>query len=134
MKIHAQRRTHDCGVAALASFIGTTYEDMYVAAAAVSPTFLKRDGLTIPQMIRMASAFGRTLVRRGYRSVDLDEHVGILGVNWHRSAWRRHGSQGHWVILRAGTIIDPVGPSHSDALEYLLCNKGRVGTLLQLKD
>lgn len=134
MKIHAQRKEHDCGVAALASFLGTTYEDMYVAAAAVSPTFLQRQGLTIGEMIRMARAFGRRLVRLNYRRVDLDEHVGILGVNWDRSVWKRHGAQGHWVVLRAGTIIDPVGPSHYDSDEYLVSNKGRVGTLLQLRD
>lgn len=134
MKIHAQRKGHDCGVAALASFIGTTYEDMYVAAAAVSPSFLQRHGLTIPEMIRMARAFGRDLVPVHYTRVDLEEHVGILGVNWHRSMWRKHEATGHWVVLRKGTIIDPVGPSHDDAVDYLACNKGRVGTLLKLKD
>ena len=130
MKIHAQRRSHDCGVAALASFIGTAYEDMYVAAAAASPSFLQRQGLTIPEMITMASAFGRSLVKLHWRKVDTEEHIGILGVNWHRSMWKRHGATGHWVILRAGTIIDPSGPSYDDATDYLAINKGRVGTLL----
>lgn len=129
--IHAQRRGYDCGVAALAGFIGASYEDCYVAAAATSPQFLKRQGLTIPDMISMASAFGRTLVRTHYRRVDIDEHVGILGINWDRSQWKRHGSTGHWVILRAGTIIDPSGPSYGDAADYLVANKGRVGTLLR---
>lgn len=132
MKIHAQRRSHDCGVAALASFLGTTYEDMYVAAVAASDHFMRGQGLTIPNMIRMAEAFGRTLRPLHWRKVDVDEHTGILGVNWHRSQWKRHGAQGHWVILRAGTIIDPSGPSHDDATDYLVTNKGRAGTLLQL--
>jgi hypothetical protein len=129
--IHAQRRGHDCGVAALASFIGTTYEDMYVAAAATSDTFLRRMGLTIPNIITMAAAFGHTLVKTHYRRVDLEEHVGILGVNWKRSKWKHHGGSGHWVILRQGTIIDPVGPSYGDASDYLSVNHGRVGTLLK---
>jgi ABC-type bacteriocin/lantibiotic exporter with double-glycine peptidase domain len=129
--IHAQRKGHDCGVAALASFVGSSYEDCYVAAAAQSATFLRRQGLTIPDMIAMARAFGRTLRPLHYRRVDLDEHIGILGVNWHKSQWKRHGATGHWVILRAGTIIDPSGPSFGDATDYLVVNKGRAGTLLQ---
>lgn len=129
--IHAQRRGNDCGVAALASFIGTSYEDVFVAAVATSQSFMHRQGLSIPDMITMAAAFGRTLTRVHYRQVDLEEHIGILGVNWHRSAWKRHGATGHWVILRAGTIIDPSGPSYGDAADYLAVNKGRAGTLLQ---
>jgi len=129
--IHAQRRSNDCGVAALASFIGTSYEDMYVAAVASSPTFLAKQGLSIPDMITMAAGFGRRLQRLDYRRVDISEHIGILGVNWHKSQWKRHGATGHWVILREGTIIDPVGPSYGDAHDYLAINKGRAGTLLQ---
>lgn len=130
-RIHAQRQSHDCGVAALAGYLGSTYEDAYVAAAATSEAFLRRQGLTIADMITMAREFGRTLVRTHYRKVDLDEHVGILGVNWRKSDWKRHGATGHWVILRAGTIIDPVGPSYGDAADYLAVNHGRVGTLLR---
>jgi ABC-type bacteriocin/lantibiotic exporter with double-glycine peptidase domain len=133
MIIHAQRQGHDCGVAALASFVGARYEDMYCAAIAASDSFMRREGLSIPEMIRMAKGFGRTLVKVHYRHVDLDEHIGILGVNWHRSQWKRHGACGHWVILRAGTIIDPAGPSYADATEYLAINKGRAGTLLREK-
>jgi len=132
MKIHAQRRSHDCGVAALASFLGTSYEEAFLAAVLVSPTFLRRDGLSIPQMLKMAEAFGRPLRRVPWQRVDLEEHTGILGVNWHRSVWKHHGCQGHWVVLRRGTIIDPAGPSHDDAVDYLVTNKGRAGTLLQL--
>ena len=129
--IHAQRRNYDCGVAALAGFLGVAYEDAYVAAIAASATFRSRQGLSIPDMIAMARGFGRTLTRTHYKRVDLEEHVGILGVNWDRSVWRKHGSQGHWVILRAGTIIDPSGPCYSDAADYLITNKGRAGTLLR---
>jgi hypothetical protein len=129
--IHAQRQGHDCGVSALASYLGTTYEDTFVAAVATSKDFSRRMGLTIPDMITMAAAFGRRLVRVDYRRVDLEEHIGILGVNWHRSQWKRHGASGHWVILREGTIIDPVGPRYGDAHDYLVVNKGRAGTLLR---
>lgn len=131
MKVHAQRRGHDCGVAALASLLGTTYEDMYVAAVAASPSFVERNGLSVAEMLKMAKAFGRPLKRVDFRRVDLDEHVGVLGVNWAKSEWKRHGATGHWVVLRCGTIIDPAGPSYDDAHDYLATNKGRVGTLLR---
>lgn len=133
MIIHAQRHGHDCGVAALAGYLGVAYEHAFVAAIAASESFMRRQGLSIPEMIRMAKGFGRTLVKVDYRNVDLDEHVGVLGVNWHRSMWKKHGATGHWVILRAGTIIDPSGPAYADACEYLAINKGRAGTLLREK-
>jgi len=132
MKIHQQRKGYDCGVAALASFIDrVSYEDVYVAAVAASDAFQRREGLGIDDMIRIAKAFGRTLHRVHWRRVDLEEHTGILGVNWDRSVWKYHGAQGHWVVLRRGVIIDPSGPEYDDATDYLLKNKGRAGTLLQ---
>ena len=129
MKIHAQRKGFDCGVAALASFVGVDYEDAYVCAAAVTPTFKR--GLTVKEMIGMGTAFGITLDRVDFRKVDLLEHTGILGVNWHKSMWKKHGGCGHWVVLRRGTIIDPVGPTYDDAAAYLKLRKGRAGTLLR---
>jgi hypothetical protein len=131
MIIHVQRQGHDCGVAALASFIGARYEDVYCAAIATSDSFMRREGLTIVDMVNMAAGFGRTLVRVHYRRVDLDEHTGVLGVNWHRSMWKKHGAPGHWVNLWNGIIYDPSGPEARDAHEYLCINKGRAGTLLK---
>ena len=130
MKVHAQRKGFDCGIAALASFVGADYEDVYACAVAVSPTF--RQGLAMREMITIAEAFGHPLERVDYRKVDLLEDVGILGVNWHRSMWKIHGGVGHWVVLRRGTIIDPVGPTYDDAGVYLKERKGRPGTLLRM--
>lgn len=128
--IHAQKGTHDCGVAALATLIGSTYERAFVAAVATSPDF-ESSGLSIDEVITMAKGFGRKLVRVNHRRVNLREHTGLLVVNWHRSQWKRHGARGHWVVLSEGTIIDPSGPAHGKARDYLVINKGRAGTLLQ---
>ncbi len=130
-RIHKQRSSHDCGVAALASYLDMPYEHVFVAAAAKSKTFLNGDGLTIPDMIGMAKAFGKDLRRVHYKRVDLSKHVGILGVNWEREDWEERGGSGHWVLLRHGTIIDPEGPSYSAAADYLRIRRGRAGTLLQ---
>jgi len=135
VKIRAQRRSNDCGVAALASYIGTTYEDAYAAAVVMSKGFVRGQGLSIPDMMAIAEVFGRPLKKVHWRRVDLDgDSTGILGINWHRSTWRIHGCQGHWVVLRRGTIIDPSGGACYDAHEYLAINRGRAGTMLSEAD
>jgi len=130
MQIQNQRRAHDCGVAALASYLSTPYEDVYVAAVAVSPRFCKGDGLTIKAMLVIAKAFGRPLVRVPWQRVDLDDDTGVLGINWNNP--KAHGGAiGHWVVLRTGTIGDPQGSRVEDASDYLAFMGGRVGTLLK---
>jgi hypothetical protein len=117
-------------VAALATFLNIPYEEMFTAAVAQSKAFRRGDGLTINELLAMAKAFRRPLVRLHHRRVNLEEHSGILGVNWHREEWSARGGSGHWVVLRTGTIIDPSGPTFSDASDYLAVNRGRAGTLL----
>lgn len=129
-RIYTQRRSNDCGVAALASLLGCSYEDVYVAAVKMSPAFRKRDGLSIPNLLKMASALGAPLTRVHYRKVDLYLHSGILGVNWDQRDWKKRGCTGHWVVLHQGTIIDPADSSYSDAATYLHAHRGRAGTLL----
>ena len=135
MIVEYQRRSNDCGVAALATFLDIPYVDIFIGAVAVSDRFARHnDGLTVRAMLDVAAAYGRPLKRLHYRRVDLYEHVGVLGINWHQDTWRIHGGSGHWVVLRCGTVIDPSGPSYHDPDEYLTVNRGRVGTLLQLVD
>jgi len=130
VKIVPQRRSHDCGVAALASFLGVPYEDAFVAAVAVSTRFCRKDGLTIKELLIVAKAFGRPLKRVDCRRVDIMDDIGVLGVNWN-SRKQHGGAIGHWVVLRAGTIADPEGPICDDAEDYLSTRGGRVGTLLK---
>lgn len=134
MKVQRQQDVHDCGVAALASFMGRTYADVYVAAVAVSPAFGRRaDGLRLMDLERVARAFGFQTKRVDYRRVDLEEDEGVLGVNWNRP--KDHGGAvGHWVVLRRGLICEP-DTTGSDVVEadvYLTTRGGRVGTLLAL--
>lgn len=131
--IEQQRRPHDCGVAVLSSFLAVPYEDMYVAGAVVAPGFAQDGGLSIDDMLKMAKAYKRDLVRVHWRKVDLKRDSGILGVNWDRSQWKKHGACGHWVILSAGTVIDPSDLAYDLAPVYLKKYKGRAGTLLREK-
>ena len=104
------------------------YEDVFVAAVRTAPHWKRDGGLTVREMVATARRLGRRLLLVNWHRVDLDEHVGILGVNWNKPEQQQ--AHGHWVVLREGTIIDPVGPDVWDADEYLKTNNGRVGTLL----
>jgi hypothetical protein len=126
------RTDADCGLAALSHYLHVPYEDVYVAAAKAVPKFSRTSGLTLKGMQAVALRLGTTLSVVNYRRVVLDEHTGILGLNWvvrrgGREVIARHG---HWVVLREGTIIDPSGAATWDADDYLLTNKARIGHLL----
>ena len=121
-----QRRSGDCGLAALSTYCTIPYEDVYVAAIKVDPRLPKR-GTTVTELIAVAKKLGRTFTRVHYRKVDLDEDEGVLGVTWN---WTK--SHGHWVVLMGGMIIDP-GQNPATAMkagEYLSAMDGRGGTLL----
>lgn len=120
-----QRADTDCGLAALSHYLHQPYEIVYVAAAMVAPGFAKAGGLGLAELQAVAKRLGCVLSVLNYRRVNLDEHTGILGLNWNKP---RKG--GHWVVLREGTIIDPWEPSTWDADEYLLTNNARLGHLL----
>lgn len=124
----AQRRDQDCAVSALAMFCHLRYEDVFVAAVRSAPEWKRYGGLTLREVISTARRLGRRLAPVSWKRVDLEEHAGILGINWNNP--KEQGGAGHWVVLREGTIIDPSGPAIWDAAEYLTANNGRAGTLL----
>lgn len=105
------------------------YEDVFVAAVLTAPHWKRSGGLTMREVIATAARLGRQLVPIHYRNVDLEEHAGILGINWNQPK-KQGGASGHWVVLREGTIIDPVGPAVWDCDEYLRVEDGRAGSLL----
>ena len=121
----AQRRGFDCGVACVAIAARTDYADaFYVAARIAGPKI--REGLTVTQLMRVASRLKHPMKRVHWRKVDLDEDSGILGILWPGPAWK----SGHWVVLRCGTIIDPDGLKIWDADDFMKAHKARPGTLL----
>ncbi len=123
-RIYATQRAKDCGVAAFANYFGIAYEDVYAAAIARFPAFAqRRDGLGIGELRELAKAFGLALTPIHWQRVNLDEHEGVLGVNFERGV-------GHWVALVGGLIIDSDGPCYEHASRYLEKYKARAGTLL----
>ena len=118
-----QRRTFDCGIAALAMTSHVPYEDVYVAAVSVAKRGIT-SGLNVKQLQQVAVKLGRKLKRVDYRRVDLEEDSGVLGLNYPKT------DIGHWVVLWRGTLIDPSDLSVWDAEDYMKANKARPGTLL----
>jgi hypothetical protein len=126
MQLVPQRRGFDCGVSALSSFCHIDYADVFFVAALVAGRRIRR-GLTVDQLCRIAARLKRPLIRVHHKRVDLDEDVGILGIHWNdKPRW----ADGHWVVLRNGTIIDPEKAAVWDVDEYMKYYKARPGTLL----
>lgn len=131
MIIHAQSYGDDCGVSALCSFLDVPYGDAYAAALKAAPGFADNGGLTIDDTVKAARGLGFKLKRVHWKRVDLVRDSGILWVNWDAERIKRTGIDAHWVILSAGTIIDPSDLSYDLAHKYLAETKGRAGTLLR---
>jgi ABC-type bacteriocin/lantibiotic exporter with double-glycine peptidase domain len=122
----AQRRSFDCAVSAAAMFAQVHYNDAFVAA--VRTTRHLSSGMTVSEIARMLRRLGCPVRRVSWRRVDLEEDSGLLMINWNRPA--QHGATSHAVVLRRGTLIDPLDPSVWDAEDFLKVKNGRVGTLL----
>jgi ABC-type bacteriocin/lantibiotic exporter with double-glycine peptidase domain len=124
--VQRQRHDWDCGVAALAMLLGLPYGDVAAAARALYGTTMPtRRGLGIYHLEEMAAALGRTLRRVYKRPGYLTGATGILGMNGGSMCWA-----GHWVVLKAGVIVDPDGGDVWSVDDYLAETKSRPATLL----
>lgn len=87
----------DCVIAALASYLGKSYEEVVAAAGHVYPYFY-RTGLENKDAVRVARRLGcRVRWTPGY---DIDEDSGVLGINYNV------GTNEHVVLLLEGRIIE----------------------------
>lgn len=132
MKLVLQRAVGDCGIAALATLIEQSYEDVYLHAASIEPTYRGKCGVHLPALVKMAKAFKVTLVPKDTYGED-DE--GLLVVKWLRGSRHYKGQlfRQHLVVLGHGVIVDT-----SDGLilppdEYLSRERGKPGSFLELR-
>lgn len=86
------REASDCAVAALAMFLGISYEDALRATVEVDRRHQGRVGLMVSQIKRIAAAFGTTLKLK--KTVD-DDDYGILILT------------DHALVVRNGLAFDP---------------------------
>lgn len=112
-----QRHVSDCGVAALAMFLGATYEDVLIA---LGPSALRK-GVWFSQLIRAASDFGVTLKRKPSWDAEADEGIAQVCL-----ARRRLN---HVMVLRAGLLFD-TDLTVWEPEDWLQANRGRIGAIL----
>lgn len=130
----AQRKSWDCGVAALAMLTDRSYGDVAAAARKlVDPSKARRRGLIIPEVVTLAKHFGVKLKAVTRKRDYLVGRTGILGV-----IGGTMDPCGHWVVLKSGPsgmfIVDPDGAESWDALDYLKKHQARPVTLLVRED
>lgn len=131
MKLVLQRAAGDCGIAAIATLIEQTYEDVYVATAKIERKARGRSGIHLADLIRIGKALGITLVRKR-EPVALDDDEGLLVVQWRKGSPHQIKLP-HLVVLAAGVIVDPADGVILPADEYLARELARADSFLELR-
>lgn len=123
-----QRKSWDCGIAALAMLLDVPYGDVSAVVRRIVEQ-PKRKGLLLYHLEAVSRELGYPL-RRIYRKQDyLENATGILGLNG--GQMDKHG---HWVVIKGGSIVDPDGGEVWNGLDYLKRFKARPATLLVRED
>ena len=130
MRLVLQRTAGDCGISALATLIEQSYEDVYVATAAVDKKTRGRNGIHLGALCEVAKRLG--ILLRVRRRFNLDEDEGLLVVTWAPGS-RHEVGQAHLVALGHGVIVDPADGVVLPADEYLAREKATAGAFLELR-
>lgn len=105
IRVLEQRHDWDCGVAAMAMLLDLPYGDV---AARVRERIhdgrLRSRGLLLRHLEGVIASFGHRTRRVPRRRSYLEGATGILALNGGRC-----GRAGHWVVVKAGVVLDPSG-------------------------
>ena len=128
MRLVTQRANGDCGVAALASLLEQSYEDVYIAAASVDRKTRGRSGICFPALMAIGKKLGASfLLKRRHH----DEDEGLLAVTWEKP--HTHPYDAHLVVLAYGVIADPADGIVLPVDEYLSRHRATAGSFLELQ-
>lgn len=116
-----QRKSGDCGIAALANFAELSYEDVYVVVAKIDPAYRGGHGLYNRDIIEASRALGIPLTPT--RKYDLDDDEGVLRVSFKGGP--------HFVCVKHGIIFCPTDGMAYPWREYLERYKASPMTLLK---
>ena len=130
MRLVLQRASGDCGIAALASLLEQSYEDVYVATARVDRKCRGRNGIHLGALIAVGKILGCSLLLK--RRAVLDEDEGLLVVTWAPGSRHEVGVP-HLVALGHGVIVDPADGVILPADEYLARERATAGSFLELQ-
>jgi len=127
VKVIAQRKNWDCGIASLAMLLGVPYGDVAAAAKRMwSRLPPNRRGILLSDMEAFAlEQFDVRLARRYWKHGYLEGQTGIIGLVGGKMNWA-----GHWAVLKAGAVIDPDDGTVWAVDDYTKANKCRTGVLL----
>jgi ABC-type bacteriocin/lantibiotic exporter with double-glycine peptidase domain len=114
-----QRHLADCGAAALAMWLGVSYEEVLLAVGAHAPRVL-RAGVWMTELSKAAAVFGVTL-RPKSTPVDLETDEGILQTKFRRGR--------HVVVLRRGLLFD-TDATIWEPDDYAKAKRAQFGVLL----
>ena len=131
MRLVLQRGIGDCGLAALCTYAELSYEDAFVVMAKVERTHRGKNGVQWAHLRRVAQALGfRVRLRRTF---NINEHDGLLAVQWLPDSPHASGTFGqHLVALADGIVADPADGVILPVDEYLTRAKATPGALMEL--
>jgi hypothetical protein len=127
MRLVLQRAAGDCAVAALATLLEQSYEDVYVAAAKAEPKARAKAGIQTATLLRMAKMLG---VRLRPKPAFTDDDEGLLVVNWRKP--HPHPFDAHLVAVGYGVIVDPADGVILPVEDYLSTEGCAAGSFLEL--
>jgi hypothetical protein len=128
MKLVPQRANGDCAVAAIATLLEQTYEDVYVASAKVDRKTRGRNGLYLGAVQAIGKILGVSFLLKRRHA---DEDEGLLVVNW--IAPHVNPFDAHLVALSYGVIADSADGVILPVDEYLARFKATAGSFLELQ-
>src|SRR5579862_2448676 len=99
LKMVAQRHEGDCTIAALAMFLGETYEDVLSTAAALD-TAPHHRGMWNKQIIKVAEIMGTPLKEKHKWDEEASEGILVLASK------NKEDPNTHVVVLHSGLIFD----------------------------
>lgn len=131
MRLVLQRTPGDCGIAALATLIEQTYEDVYVATARVDRKTRGRSGIHLGALVAVAHRLGVRLRLKRKRILNLEEDEGLLVVTWAPGS-RHEVGIAHLVAVGHGVVVDPADGVVLPADEYLAREGATAGSFLEV--
>ena len=130
MKLALQRGTGDCAIAAIATLLEQPYEDVFLEAAKVEKKYRGRNGVFLPDIVRIAKALGVALERK--KQPNLDDDEGLLVVTWRKDS-RHDAGTNHLVAVGHGVIVDPFDGVVLPPDDYLEREKADAGAFLEMR-
>ena len=128
MRLVLQRARGDCGIAALASLLEQSYEDVYIAAAKVDRRTRGRSGICFPALMAIGKILGAAFLLKRHHQ---DDDEGLLTVLWQKP--HEHPYSAHLVVLGYGVIADPADGIVLPVDEYLARYRATAGSFLELR-